>query len=207
MNPCASFLFALLLFNALPAQDAPRRDDNPYLVIIKFSSSKQPRGKGSNPNAGAYLDELNNRTRAELRNEQIRNEKNPSAGEAKEYQKNEQTINRSASPARPEGSGDRFLYKLSVKNVSGKDVRALAWSYLSFDSATGDEVGRVDLLSEAEVKAGKKKDIEIFAVTPPARTISAAAAKTNDASRLRQEVVINRIEFKDGTTWHRIAIQ
>jgi hypothetical protein len=96
-----------------------------------------------------------------------------------------------------------FRYKLSVRNEGAKAVKELDWDYVFNDSATGEELGRHKFTSEGRVPPGKGKEFSFFIPNPPTLRVSAYALDKNERAGLREQVVLVRVLYEDGTVWQR----
>lgn len=88
-----------------------------------------------------------------------------------------------------------YNYKAKVKNISRKTVVLVGWDYTFTDSESRKTTSH-QFYTRIKIGAGKKKEIAQFTRVPPTRTISAN-------SIIVEEVVINYIEYEDGTVWRR----
>ena len=96
---------------------------------------------------------------------------------------------------------DGYLYRIKVKNVTTRAVEALFWEYRFSDPATPDQITRRQFLCGVDIGAGKGKDLEGFTRLGPSDVVN---VKTLDSGTpLKESVLINRIEYTDGTLWQR----
>jgi hypothetical protein len=104
---------------------------------------------------------------------------------------------------------------VEVKNTSDKTIKLVEWDFL-FPRMENDVLKlRYAVTSKAEVKSGTKKKLKVI-LPPTAMKCKVMNVKGDqaqesvcgkgftDASKFEQEnVVINRIEYADGTVWKR----
>ena len=77
-----------------------------------------------------------------------------------------------------------------VHNTSNRTVKSIAWSYVFYDDAKHEkELRRFEFQTKEKVKAGEMKFI--------------TEQVSDEAPSAFGEVVIERIEYDDGTSWKR----
>lgn len=113
------------------------------------------------------------------------------------------TLNQESNPREPIRNERRrmgrviegYTYKAKVKNISRKTAVLVGWDYTFTDSQSKKQM-RHQFYTRIKIGAGRKKELVQFTREPPTRTI-------NVNSALIEEVVINYIEYEDGTVWRR----
>lgn len=201
-------LFACLLLCgcAMPVlcQDTQTQPtEPPDLLVQKFSWSKERIGWESDPFKTYGEDDEARRTR-------LRQEKRASDAKGSG---NSSTVNRQEDDLRIANAiklRERqqtkppryvFLYKLQVKNIGQKTVKAVYWDYVFYDNSTGQEVGRRQFLSEEKINPNKSKTLEFTVRNPPAQVISVHSLEKKEADSLKGKIEILRVEYEDGTAW------
>jgi hypothetical protein len=58
-------------------------------------------------------------------------------------------------------------------------------------------------LCAANIKAGKEKEIQAFSVSGPSEVVSVDTLAKNSTNPFEEKVVINRVEYADGSIWQR----
>lgn len=126
-------------------------------------------------------------------------------GELGEVNKLEQAARNEASiKARPpKPPRYAFLYKASFRNDGSKAIKAIDWDYVFLDMATGEELGRRRFADAEGIAPGKTREPSHLIVSPPTHRISAHALGKNERDGLREQVIIVRVSYADGTTWRR----
>lgn len=94
-----------------------------------------------------------------------------------------------------------FGYKLTVLNAGPKAIKEIDWDYVFTDATTGEELGRRDFTSVEKIGAGKRKELSVFASSPPTQRISVYALAKHERDGLVERVIIVRILYDDGTSW------
>jgi len=98
---------------------------------------------------------------------------------------------------------DGYAYRIKLQNTTTKLVETVFWEYQFQDPANPDSVARRQFLCGVDISAGKSKDLEGFSLSGPSDVVDVKTLGSGAA--LKENVVINRIEFSDGTIWQRKA--
>ncbi|HEY9504280.1 MAG TPA: hypothetical protein VIR01_21760 [Pyrinomonadaceae bacterium] len=93
---------------------------------------------------------------------------------------------------------DRYLLKLEVKNVGTNVVKSMVWEYQP--SAKAADYQLRQYVCAFKAKPNESKKFELMSEYNPVKVIEAdvETGKAKDG-----KVVINRIEYADGTVWKR----
>jgi hypothetical protein len=93
---------------------------------------------------------------------------------------------------------DQYLLQLEVKNIGSNVLKTIVWEYQPSSRAAEFELRQYVCNVKAKPKESKK--FELVSPTNPMKVIEAdgQTGKTKDG-----KVVINRIDYADGTTWKR----
>ena len=98
---------------------------------------------------------------------------------------------------------DGFTYRAKFQNVSSKDLEIIFWEYEFTDNAISPVVSRRQFLCAGMVKPGKEKELKGFTLSGPSDVVAVESLGKKTDSPLKERVVINRLEFTDGTIWQR----
>ena len=188
----AGFLI-ILFFTFSFAQNESRREQ-PALAVIKF--------KWSN----------------DLHNPELERDPNAEANDAlsgdlrrKNAQQTNETLRAAGMPARdlpePELRSDlpkreataRYLYEITVQNISGKDVSGFTWEYVFLSS--GKEVGRRRFESKERIATGKMRKLAVRSAIPPTGTIDVSKSAKKSPEKYTEQIVIVHVDYSDGTKW------
>ena len=93
---------------------------------------------------------------------------------------------------------DLFRYRVSLKNTGIKIVKAVVWDYQASDTDKFNDAVHRQFRCTAKMKPNQSQRFEGFSVLPPTRVITAAGDKS-----FSERVILNRIEYTDGTSWQR----
>jgi hypothetical protein len=96
-----------------------------------------------------------------------------------------------------------FAYKVKVRNAGPKAVEVLFWEYQFEEAADPSNLSRRQFLCGVGIKGGKEKELLAWSASGPNGAISAASLAGKAESPYRERVLINRIEYADGTIWQR----
>ena len=98
---------------------------------------------------------------------------------------------------------DGYLYKIKVQNPGPKVVEAVFWEYRFHDPANPDLVARRQFLCAVNIGAGKSKELEGFSLSGPSDVVDVKTL--NSGTPFKEEVLINRVEYTDGSLKQRKA--
>ncbi|HEY0172983.1 MAG TPA: hypothetical protein VGB98_18355 [Pyrinomonadaceae bacterium] len=98
---------------------------------------------------------------------------------------------------------DGFAYKVKVRNSAAKVVEVLFWEYQFEEAADPSNLARRQFLCGVQIKAGKDRELLAWSASGPNGAVSVDTLAGKAESPYRERVVINRIEYADGTIWQR----
>ena len=93
-----------------------------------------------------------------------------------------------------------YVYRLQVKNASAKAVKSFAWEYRP--SSEPDTLDR-QFFCVVKTKPNESKQIELFSPLAPSRVVDASKAGDKSAKSSDAGVIVNKIEYMDGSVWQR----
>ncbi|HSB28773.1 MAG TPA: hypothetical protein VLE19_12990 [Pyrinomonadaceae bacterium] len=199
-------LFVPLLFLALNIPQLSSADTAPVTISdFKWSKARRPvetsqNVEGLTPPASAMIAQNKNFARNVRVNEPM-GVRDPNAdtldGRSAQLEKN---VQEARSPQTKQVDG--FAYRVKVKNAGDKVVEVLFWEYQFLDPTNAENVTRHQFLCGLTLAQGKEKELEGFSVSNPSSVVNVEALGMR-ASRDRERVVINRVEFADGSMWQR----
>jgi hypothetical protein len=106
----------------------------------------------------------------------------------------------------PRSPYTEYVYRAKFQNTGAREIKKLVWEYVFFDSATEAEVGRRRYESEISIGPGKAKTVVIRNRVPPTGTVNVTqVGKKKMQEQYTQQVVIQSIDYKDGSSWRRPA--
>ena len=92
-----------------------------------------------------------------------------------------------------------YFYHLEVKNSGSRAIKSFAWEYES--SGVPDPSDR-QFFCVVNAKPNQKKQFDLFTLLAPSRVVDVTAASEKPGNS-KGVVVINKIEYADGTAWVR----
>jgi YD repeat-containing protein len=113
----------------------------------------------------------------------------------------DKAVRESRSPKTVEVEG--FAYRVKVHNAGAKAVEVLFWEYQFEEAANPSNLARRQFLCGVNIKGGKEKELLAFSASGPNGAISVGSLANQVESPYREKVVINRIEYADGSIWQR----
>lgn len=98
---------------------------------------------------------------------------------------------------------DGYAYKVKVQNASNKLLEILFLEYQFVDAANPTATTRRQFLCGVNIKPGKGKDVQAFSLSGPPEVVSVGTLANRSGNPFQEKVVINRVEYADGTIWQR----
>jgi hypothetical protein len=101
-----------------------------------------------------------------------------------------------------EKSGDNYQLRLELQNTGATVVRGLIWE---FRPSAGPDYQPKQYLCALQVKPKEKKLLEIWTPYVPVKIISAGRKNADERKDALKDgtVVINQIEYADGSVWKK----
>ena len=96
-----------------------------------------------------------------------------------------------------------YAYRVKVQNAAPKNIEVIFWEYQFEETANPSNLTRRQFLCGVQIKGGKEKELQAFGGSGPAGAISAESLAKNAANPFAERVVVNRVEYADGTIWQR----
>jgi hypothetical protein len=195
----------LPLILALLFLPVPQGHDTSSLIVVshKWSKTKQAEDKievPSNAPAAAMIPQNKNFAR------NVRMNEPPGARDP-----NQDTLDgRSAaleksvqeSRVRQPKTIDAYSYKIKVQNPTRQAIEIVFWEYQFIDRSNPQNVTRRQFLCVAGLKAGQQKEIQALSLNGPTDVVNVESL-ANNANPFDEKVMINRIEYGDGSIWQR----
>ena len=195
---------ALLLLSSLLALSIPFQDGNPPLKVTgyKWSHARQkielPPAQGTVPPAQQMIPQNRNFAR----NARVNDPQGVRDPNADTVDGRSAALERSVSDSRAPQTKtmDGFAYRIKVQNQSANIVEIVFWEYQFQDPAQPDLIARRQFLCGVNIPGGKGKELEGFSLSGPSDVIN---VKTLASNTFKETVLINRVEYSDGSIWQR----
>jgi hypothetical protein len=98
-----------------------------------------------------------------------------------------------------------YVYEAKFRNTGERKIRKLVWEYVFLEPGTEHEIGRRKIESKVSISPGKTGNVVERSPSPPAGTINVSQAGKKMREQYTEQVVIERIEYADGSVWQRSA--
>ena len=112
-------------------------------------------------------------------------------------------LERSVQASRAAKPVEGFAYRAKVQNSGAKVVEILFWEYEFKEPVVPPSVSRRQFLCAVNIKPGKEKELKGFTVSGPSSVVSLGALAKQSEASFKERVIINRVEYSDGTIWQR----
>ncbi|HJY27869.1 MAG TPA: hypothetical protein VJ306_07500 [Pyrinomonadaceae bacterium] len=168
----------------------------PDVEVGEVSSSKFRTYESVDPSGRQRLNsnKADTRSRESVYREEIRN-RNSIENRSRDMADLERSVMGEAYNQRPI---DLFRYRVSLKNTGIKVVKAIVWDYQASDTDEFVDAVHRQFRCTSNMKPNHSERFEGFSPLPPTRVITASAAKS-----FSERVILNRIEYADGSSWQR----
>ena len=188
-------LLLTVLIVLLPVQQTPTVDrEESDLQVVKFSWSRQRQNSDLIQGAhdpGPSMNEPMTIKPPERRNEpqDLKNRRDREERRAEMI-----TTERNAAQSKPRQQ-DYYFIRLEVKNVGPNTIKSMVWEYQP--SAETADYDLRQYICTMKAKPKESKTFELLSPFAPVKVVSA------DKQSKDGKVVINRIEYADGSVWKR----
>jgi hypothetical protein len=98
---------------------------------------------------------------------------------------------------------DGYAYRVKMQNASAKVVGIVFWEYQFIDPANPSAVARRQFLCGVSIKPAKEKELLAFSSFGPTDAVSAGSLAGKPGNVFQEQVVVNRVEYTDGSVWQR----
>ena len=101
--------------------------------------------------------------------------------------------------SRPPESADLYRYRIELKNRGSNAVKTVFVDYQTSLASDPDNFTHRQFACSVTIKPNHSKQVEAFSNLPPNRVVSAV----NPDKPMIERVIINRLEYADGSVWQR----
>ena len=190
-------LMMFLLAGIAAAQTPSSSPDAPGVVVLKKSWRREVR------NPALEEDPLQvNQEQADL--ERVRKE--TILENAKREKANQELLRIPANETHRDPPGRlaiEYLYNASFSNTGTSTISKLVWEYVLIDPKTQHTVGHHRFTNEVNIHPGKTANLYGRSTFPPATIVDAKKAGEESPGQYVEQVVIYRVEYKNGPAWER----
>jgi hypothetical protein len=96
-----------------------------------------------------------------------------------------------------------FQYSATVRNDGAKSAKVIYWEYRFTELANPANVSRRQFLCSVNLKKGADMELLAFSTLSPSDTVNAASLAKTAEKLFDEKVVVNRIEYSDGSLLQR----
>jgi hypothetical protein len=170
------------------------------IEILSFSWTKERIRERPSMSPLASSDELIRQSRRDTQLAAARNSaRKGEAGKLETQVTNDEQASAKARQTPPPDDGYRYVVKL--RNNGSKVIKSIDWDYLFLDPDTNALVSRHQFTSDDTIKPGKSKEVGVLYLIPPVQTVSAKMLSRKNLAKYKEQVVLMRILFSDGSIW------
>jgi hypothetical protein len=199
----------LLLFIVtiiLPNQDTANSDGSLVMVVsAKWSkrrlTTEQAQANSTNVAPAALVTQANRIYEKRRVNAPV-GERHPDADTTDGRAAQLESIVQESRTLKPK-TVDGYAYKIKLKNAGTKLIEILFWEYQFSEPSNPSTMVRRQFLCSVNIKPGKEKEVLSFGLSGPSDVISVGTLADKSGSSLHENVVINRVEYADGSIWQR----
>ena len=203
-------LLPFLLMLASPGQNAVLSDKDSEVVVLgfKWSRSRKTVEKSAESTSAATTTPAPAMTvhdRNFERNKRINDPAGARDPNADTIDARSAAIEKNVQEARSTGrkTVNGFEYQVKVRNTSAKVIEIVFWEYQFIESKNPANLLRRQFLCGVNIKPNKEKELEAFSLLSPSVTVNVDSLANKSENLFAEKVVINRVEYADGTIWQR----
>jgi hypothetical protein len=98
---------------------------------------------------------------------------------------------------------DGFTYQAKIRNAGTNTIEVLFWEYQFIERANPANIVSHQFLCGVNIKANKEKELLVFSTSSPVKLISLDSLGDKANNVFDEKILINRVEYSDGTIWQR----
>jgi hypothetical protein len=194
-----SILLTLLFSVVVAAQRGGTKSDPTDLIVLDQNWHKDFVGAPRDSNPLQPNEDLIRQTRAEKT--AIRERDDYSLPNKTTEERLPVPMPRPVAPA--SARSDVYVYKITVKNNGPKKIKAVEWEYQFLRPETHDVMGSRRMTSRVKLSPGQTTVIQASLLQKPAHVVSADQLEKKYRDQFKEQVIIHRIDYTDGTVWRR----
>ena len=197
-------LFLPLLLFIVPQQSAPSENSQVEVISYKWEKSRRVISLSQGSAMVPPVSAMNASNKNFARNVRANDPAGVRDPNADTLDGRSAAMEKSVQEARaPESkSVDGFAYKVRVQNKAANAVEVLFWEYEVIDPSNSTSLTRHQFICGVNITPNGKKELEGFSLAGPSNVINVDTLTKKD-NQFQEKVLINRIEYADGTIWQR----
>lgn len=99
--------------------------------------------------------------------------------------------------------GGLFTYRVRVHNTDTKTVKNIYWEYVILEFQNRQNQSSRQFFCAAKINANRSASLHAISASMPRTNAISAKALADPKNAFEEKVVINRIEYADGSLWQR----
>lgn len=100
-------------------------------------------------------------------------------------------------------TSDGFTYQAKIRNAGTSTIEVLFWEYQFTERANPANIVSHQFLCGVNIKANKERELQAFSTSSPSKLISLDSLGNKAGTVFDEKILINRVEYSDGTIWQR----
>jgi len=97
---------------------------------------------------------------------------------------------------------DGFTYTVRLQNAGASTTQTVFWEYHFKETANAENISRRRFVCAIKIKPQKQTDLRVFSTLGPSNVVDVKNL-AKGSGEFQESVVIDRVEYADGTTWER----
>ncbi len=200
------FLVPLLMGMIFPLQNPPPAAEGSSVVVLGFKwirthqAAKPQEANGITP--APEMQTINKYYQRQARANDPRGARDPNEDTIDGRSAALEKISQQARTPNPK-SVDVYEYRVKIQNTSKKVMEIVFWEFQSIDPSNPANVAHRQFLCGVSVRPDKEKELQAFSLFGPSDVINAQSAANASGNVSPEKVLINRVEYADGSIWQR----
>lgn len=198
-------LLAAQTQNPTPSKEIVSAKDAPLIAVVSFKWSRIRKTVKGEPEGVTPAREMIPDNKTYQRNARINQpvgQRDPNEDTIDGRREAiEKIVQESRTP--PPKSLDMFSYEAKIQNGSKKTIDVVFWEYQFIDQTSPSNPTRRQFLCGGGIKPGKEKDLQASSLSGPSDVVSVDTLANGSGKRFLEMVLINRVEYADGSIWER----
>jgi hypothetical protein len=199
-----SILFSMLLLALVPQNQTPvsSSDESPITVVsFKWFKDRQvPTQAETTTGPAAAMIPQNKNFERNRRANAPPGERDPNLDT---IDGRSAALDKAVQDSRGPKAVDGYAYRTKIRNSSSRPIEVIFWEYQFKASADTEPLLRRQFLCGVAVKPEKDKELQAFSLTGPQSVVTVDMLSKKGGQPGTEAVLINRIEFADGSIWQR----
>lgn len=189
--------FLFLLSFTVSGQILPPSPDAPEITVIgkKWRFEKRNNALDEDP-----FRDLNNVKQA-IRDRKITDNNNKILIASGEPPRATPVRMNSIEEPRVLSSDVKYIYEIKIKNTGEKAIKKISCQYIFSEPDTQKQISYVSFDKEININPGKTEKLTLISLSPPSGAVDATKADKKLRDQYAELVIIQRIEYADGSIW------